>query len=820
MSTASESRRTSRFAAARSVERARRFDPASLVQLLAIVPILITVGLVRDSSQLMWLDYWDTVSKYIGADGSLQPRGLVYFHEGHVPVIGSLVFWINLKLFGGLAHPIGYFDIAVVVAQLLILRSFLPPPERLGRWWHPALVVAFALLLFAPQGAWNFARSASGASWLTANLFMIAAIAFATRGRYLWSALFAALASITYGTGLMAWPAVIVIAILRRGWNWKAWALVAAAVVTLATYAIAYRQPASQASLGIDLNHLARRTLQVFGSVLSPNPEVAPVAGAVGLALAGYLGFAAWRERELRDDALPWIGLAVWAILAGAMIGAARGGNNPDDLGVASRYASLSILLWVAVLALLVIRFGRDPRVFGAGFAITALAFSGGHASVVEQRASTLNQNELAIATRLGLSEGYPAAPDERQIPMFKKLGHYPFTSSFTADCGLLGKRIDPASVHAPSVASRGQLDRFEPPYNDRSARVAGWFGSDEGATRCVAITDEDLRVIGAASIGYERADLVPTRPPSGTFDLGLTGVADARAKEFRAFAVVDGRKGIYEVSGALTPAPPAQGRVMPLIDLTPGERIAAVRESPVVCIPALRGARLLRPLLREHPAPHRDRCPDPDRRRCRTRSGVARMAGGARDAGPPRAPRLLAAPAREPRLCREHERRLRNRTDGRRRRAQLRLRRQRRLARPPPCGGVLRHARRHRRRPSPTTAASCRCRTATGRSRRCRRTSHSSARPRCCGRFPSSCVRGSRLRSAIAFMCGAPHSSSSADSTTPSRPAMARRSISLSAASPAASRTSSPTTCSSSTTAAPRSTVRASTRSSWSTRS
>src|SRR4051812_9049451 len=149
-----------------SVERRRRVDGATLVQLLALVPILLTFKLVHESSQLQWLDYWQALTRFTGASRTPHPLHLFFYHEGDVPAIGSLVLWLNLQLFHGLAHPVGYFDLAVVVGQLLILRSLLPSPERLGRWWYAGLVVAIAVLLFAPQGAWNFSRSASGASWL------------------------------------------------------------------------------------------------------------------------------------------------------------------------------------------------------------------------------------------------------------------------------------------------------------------------------------------------------------------------------------------------------------------------------------------------------------------------------------------------------------------------------------------------------------------------------------------------------------------------------------------------------------------------------
>jgi hypothetical protein len=534
----------------------RRFHPASAVELLAIVPVLVTVALVHSSSQLQWSDYWSSLLLYTSPTGGLKPLGLFFYHEGHVPALPSLIFWINSHLTHGLAHPLGYYDIAVVVGQLLLLRSLLPSPARLGRWWHALLVVALAVLLFAPQGAWNFSRAASGTAWLTANLFMIIAIALAYRGKLLWAALPAALASISYGTGLMAWPAAIAVgALRRRGWGWQGWALVAAAVVTIGTYFARYHHPESQSAIGFNPNDSARRMLQVAGSVLTPDPELAVIVGAIAFGLAGFLVVMALRSAAVRPLALPWIGLVVWAVLAMAMIGAARGGVAPDDLGVAGRYASLAILLWSAVLVLCVLLFRPAPWVWLGGFVVAALAFAGGQPSVEALRVSTLNQNQLAVAIRLGVSEGDPLAPAPRAIPVMKKLGQYPFASSFHTDCGLLGKTIDRGSLAPPDPKSAGHLDRFEPPTNSRSVRLTGWFASEDAKTRCVVFTDQNLRVVGAAATGYERADLIPARPPTASFNLGFQGPALAGAHEYHAFAVLDGGGGIHEVPGVLKPA-------------------------------------------------------------------------------------------------------------------------------------------------------------------------------------------------------------------------------------------------------------------------
>lgn len=534
----------------------RRIPPAAYLQLLAIVPAIVIVDLVRDSSQLPWLDYWSALIRFTNDDGSLRPLDLLFFSESHVPAFPNFLYWINLHLTGGLSHPIGYYDIAVVVAQLLVLRFLLPKPDRLGWVWHSLLVVGFAVLLFSPQGAWNFARAMSGGAWLTANLLTLIAIAFAARGRLLWAIPVAGLASLTYGTGLMAWPAVVLIAIVRGRWNWRGWVVAAAGAVTLATYAIAYQRPASHASVGVEFNDLARRTFQVLGAVISPDPELALVAGVVGVGLAGVLVASCWHPIELRRQALPFFAIALYATLAALMIGTARGGGlHEENLGVASRYASLSILLWIAVLALCVMRFRPDLRVWPFGFAVVALAFASGQPTLASMRSAARAQDELAIAVRMGVSEGYPYAPRPDDVPRFQAMGHYPFSSDFTADCGQLGQRLERSSIVTLDSDERGNLDRFETAYNPASVRMSGWFASAQGKTRCVLFTDESRRVVGAAATRFDRPDVAALGGPTRAVDIGFIGPARTGAEEYRAFAAVEGEPGFRELPGTLSPA-------------------------------------------------------------------------------------------------------------------------------------------------------------------------------------------------------------------------------------------------------------------------
>src|SRR5918998_2102576 len=99
----------------RSPARRHRLQPVELVQLLAIIPILVIVDLVQASSQLQWFDYWSALARFMGPEGSLRPLDLFFYSEGHVPAIPGLIAWLNVQLTGGLAHALGYYDVAVVI---------------------------------------------------------------------------------------------------------------------------------------------------------------------------------------------------------------------------------------------------------------------------------------------------------------------------------------------------------------------------------------------------------------------------------------------------------------------------------------------------------------------------------------------------------------------------------------------------------------------------------------------------------------------------------------------------------------------------------
>jgi hypothetical protein len=531
--------RRQRFASAVARRAGRVRDGANLVQLLAIVPTLSMTLLVLGATKLQWFDYWSILPRVVNPDGSFAPRDLLHYHEGHILAVPSVVYWLNYKLTSGLNTSLGLFVIGLVLAQVWMLRRLLPRAELIGRWVYAAVFVAGVSLLFAPQGVHNFARAMSGSAWLLANFFAVAALLIASRGPLGWGLLlaspFALLASLSYGTGLMVWPALLVLTVLRHRWGWRQLGVAVAGAVVVGTYFLFYERPASQSTpTTFDPNDMARRSVQVLGSVLTPSANGAVAVGILALVLAGFAVVrAVTRDRVV---AAPWVALVTYAVLGAAMIGAARGGVNSDDIGTASRYYSLAALCWTSVLVLLALAWPRDPRSLLAALAIGGLAFVGGQPAVDYVRDWDHRQDELAIAMRLGVSQDYPFFWGyDRYRPWLEELGHYPFSADYDADCGRTGRSVEPEATVNELDGARGSNDGFITPYNDASVRFEGWVGIPGESVKCVLVADEDLTVVGAGVYGLSRPDLVTAGgSPISTYDVGFVAVALAGEDEYQ----------------------------------------------------------------------------------------------------------------------------------------------------------------------------------------------------------------------------------------------------------------------------------------------
>ncbi len=518
----------------------RRFlDLAVLAQVAMVVPVAGMLSHVTGASKTQWFDYWELFPASLNPNGDLGFRSLFGYHEGHILAVPRITYWVNYKLNGGLNTSLGLFVIGMVLVQVWLLHRLLPRRDRIGTWTFTAVFLAGVALLFSPQGIHNYARAMSGTAWLMANLFAIAAIFAASKTRWLEVGMaiampLALLATFSYGSGLMTWPVLVVICCLRRPrWGVVHTVVGSAAVAAIWLYFANYDRPNSQSNPELDLSDVGRRAAQVLGSVLTSNPDTAIVVGIIATAVAGFLAWQAVRVDRLA--AAPWVGLGVYALLAAGMIGMARGGVNGDDIGVASRYFSLSALLLFALLVLGATGFVHDVRAAVAACVVGGLAFVSGQESVAHVEEWNRGQDELAIAMKLDLSRGYPFfGSSNRFVDDLERWGHYPFSDDFDLDCGRLGDKVEPDSRLADHRGARGGVDGRLTAYNRQTLRLEGWVGIPDTPVRCVLITDSSGVVVGAGVYGYERVDLVMAGgSPIDTYDIGFVVIAPEKPDTF-----------------------------------------------------------------------------------------------------------------------------------------------------------------------------------------------------------------------------------------------------------------------------------------------
>ncbi len=537
---------TTESIAAPSSRSWRDLQPHHAVYLLAAVPVGLMLFQLRLASSLQWFDYWTLLPRFMNRDRSLAFRHLLDSHQGHVLGIPRLIYWTNVQLFDGSNRTLALYVVTAVIAQIVVLSSLMP--RRLPPLWCASLTVLVSVLLFAPQGMHNFSRAMSGTAWLTANLLGMLAIAAASRGRTALVCVLSVLATITYGTGLMSWVAVLVIFLVLDHRQIRRLAIVCSVALVVGIWYFAnYQGAGGQSRPSFEPNDVLRRTFQVLGASLVQDPEIAVAIGAIGAVV--FAGLAWLTVSKGTTDNVAFVGLGVYAIGAALLIGGARGGIHSEDIGINSRYASISSMVWIAVAVLAVTVIPRAITAFSVA-SLGLIVFVGGQDSLSEAQAINQLQDELAVAIRMDVADNW-SYYDRASTPEFlKTIGHYPFSDAFDLDCGWLNRRIDTANA---TVDTRGQLDSFNRTLNEKSLRVGGWYSPDDGSVDCIIIADDTGLVVGAAAYGGERLD-VARSDPSRSINSGFQGVVRVGNRDtvYTAYALLEGEDKPRQLPGTL----------------------------------------------------------------------------------------------------------------------------------------------------------------------------------------------------------------------------------------------------------------------------
>jgi hypothetical protein len=503
-------------------ERLRRFATtawlARLVELLALVPAAAMTIEVANAPKLHFVDYWYALVRFVSLDGSLNVGGLFKASNEHLIAVPSLLYYGDATIFGGNQRILGYLDILIAIATVVLIRFAIP--KSLPVVVRASIVLASSALIFSLHGLHNFTHAMSGAAWLTANLISVGALLFAVKGRW-WPAWgMALLGSITYGTAFAAWPALALVAILRKEPMWRrVLPLVTGAVIVLGWMSVNHN--AAGSGTESDIGTAIFGLFAVIGHIWAANNTgFAVLAGAVILGGYGALAtVAAAKVPELRF----WWGLACHAFFGCAMIAVSRI-DFGLDYSQHSRYTSVSVLISLPLLviaATAVHSFGaRHWRKLAVGFAVAGvLGFALGVPTADQVRAEDTDHEMKSVALRAGYLNafGWALPPEGHQlVPRLEALGHYPFNDDFTLGCGgpELGDRIDldgvremvpPAGGRTPASPA-GTVDKVEE--KPGSQLVWGWATGVKDPVRCTVLVDSTGKVVGGGVSDRVRSDI------------------------------------------------------------------------------------------------------------------------------------------------------------------------------------------------------------------------------------------------------------------------------------------------------------------------
>jgi hypothetical protein len=486
------------------------------VELLALLPAIAMAFEVAASPRLQLLDYWSVLLRITNPDGSYNIGGVWDLQNEHPLIIPSFFYWADAKLFGGDNRMLGYLTIAIAAITIVMLRSALP--KVLPVVLRAGLVVAMSALVFSLHGIHNFALGMSGTAWLTANMLVVGSLLLARKRRWLFAWLVGVLACASYGTGFAVWPALFLLACMHgeRWWRRIATLVIGAAVIavwlTMRPSVVPGKDPASA------VGNLLYAFLTLIGHVWTGrSTDLAAIAGgAVLCGLAALLTVPSARARRLWF----WWAVAFYGVLACGMIATARM-DFGADIGLASRYTSLSVLVSVPLLVIVAtVAFRRSPRnaprFAVASVAIGLVGFTLGAPMVAVVREALTDVPLRAVALRAQLDDrfwyGFP--PTDRLADRLEALDHYPYTDDFTIGCGgpELGDRLDPGDMRAMKPADEdepgpsGAVDASET--RGDTTLLRGWATGGRDGVRCVLFTDARGEVTGGGQYHLPRPDV------------------------------------------------------------------------------------------------------------------------------------------------------------------------------------------------------------------------------------------------------------------------------------------------------------------------
>jgi hypothetical protein len=510
------------------------------------VPLYV-LWLILNGSHMQYGDYFYMLDHLFSQEGTFIPSGLIVHANEHLVLIPKLIYLFNAKAFDGSNVSLGIIVWIISLAIAFLLAWQLRHIFYGSSVNKIILVWLFAAFLFPLAASHNYLHAMSGASWILANFFVVCALLFASNNRIITAGFFGLFATLSYGTGLAVWPALLLIVFLQRQVTWRTavMALIGLAGVAFErwTSVTVVRHPLIEA----DPIAIMRSMQIASGSIFSNTPEIALLFGAISLIFIAFSFVFFIRAENVSASEKLTLGIIGYGIGVLFLFALSRSGFG-DGVFLSSRYMGVIGLFTLGSILLSAFFFSQKKVWYFISSLLIILNLSASVPVLNKTKQIVLNQQELgAIAARLDIADGMIFVYGKQTGAILRSLNHYPFTAKGDKlFCDAQGQKVEytlPAQEHG----IHGRFDSAKPLSTSRVFQTDGWVHS-ENEIDCILMINNDNLVIGAAVRGWDRDD-ARQAIKARRKDIGWRGfaLADSGA-EIRTVVRLKDRPFLYEI--------------------------------------------------------------------------------------------------------------------------------------------------------------------------------------------------------------------------------------------------------------------------------
>lgn len=501
--------------------------------------LLVAIGLVRNYSPVPFWDMWDGYLNFYLAvtDGDLS--AWVRQQNEHRIVLSHLLFWLDLRYFGGASWFLLMVNYALAAATALLfwrlLRARLTPQLR-----SPAETVLGLFLV-----AWLFSwMQQENFTWAFQSQFFLAQLlplwslyclylSLSLAGGTNWFVLACAggvAAAGSMANGVLALPLLLCYTVLtQQGWR-RCGVLALLTIATLGAFFYGYHQPSDHIPFLTVLHDsavpLLRYMLQYLGSPWYflagssvAGKQLALLGGIVLVVLCVLQGLR-WYQR--RDDTLLLALLLFLAYVVATATATASGRLHVGDgEPFSSRYTTPALMAWAAMLVLYAPRWLAAARagrrvLLALPLMVLTVALLVLQTNALHPQTALLYQKKIAaLALELGVADQvqvgnvYPLARNVLPIAELARARHES-VFGMAPWRGLHDAIGRPETINNPRSPCQGSLDEVAPVESDANyLRVSGWLRKRDGGLmgETLRLVDGNGKLVGVALSGHEQPD-------------------------------------------------------------------------------------------------------------------------------------------------------------------------------------------------------------------------------------------------------------------------------------------------------------------------